>query len=161
MLRYSYKIETVTIDLSILSLYTGSKNRKKTILFIGIIILIALCIVYKLYKDNKELEIKKLKTALSSEYPIIFSANYEKKYIFVYNRETGERKYVARPKMCDSYLLDLKFSHDNRYIFYTVCEVDFFSSDLIYNFYVVDTESKTKLHLKRWENYEDFFGFEW
>ena len=86
MLRYSYKIETVTIDLSILSLYTGSKNRKKTILFIGIIILIALCIVYKLYKDNKELEIKKLKTALSSEYPIIFSAN-------LYNGDKGTYRY--------------------------------------------------------------------
>ena len=88
-------------------------------------------------------------------------AYYEKKHIFVYNRETEEKKYVARPRLCDSYLLDLKFSPDNRYIFYTVGEVDFFSSVFIYNFYVVDTESKTKLHLKRWENHEDFFGFEW
>jgi len=88
-------------------------------------------------------------------------AYYEKKHICVYNRRTGEKKYVARPKLCDSYILDLKFSPDNRYIFYTVGEVDFFSSNYMYDFYVVDTESKTKMHLKRWKNYEDFFGFEW
>ena len=88
-------------------------------------------------------------------------AYYEKKHIFVYDRITGEKKYVARHRLCDSYILDLKFSHDNRYIFYTVGEVDFFSSNYMYDFYVVDTESKTKMHLKRWENYEDFFGFEW
>ena len=88
-------------------------------------------------------------------------AYYEKKHIFVYDRITGKKKYVARPKLCDSYILDLKFSPDNRYIFYTVGEVDFFSSNYMYDFYVVDTESKTKMYLKRWKNYEDFFGFEW
>ena len=88
-------------------------------------------------------------------------AYYEKKHICVYNRKNGEKKYVARPKLCDSYILDLKFSPDNKYIFYTVGEVDFFSSNYMYDFYVVDTESKTKMHLKRWKNYEDFFGFEW
>ena len=88
-------------------------------------------------------------------------AYYEKKHIFVYDRITGKKKYVARPRLCDSYILDLKFSPDNRYIFYTVGEVDFFSSNYMYDFYVVDTESKTKMHLKRWKNYEDFFGFEW
>ena len=87
-------------------------------------------------------------------------AYYEKKHIFVYDRITG-KKNVARPRLCDSYILDLKFSPDNRYIFYTVGEVDFFSSNYMYDFYVVDTESKTKMHLKRWKNYEDFFGFEW
>ncbi len=86
---------------------------------------------------------------------------YEKKHIFVYDRKTGEKKYVARPKLQGGYILDLKFSHDKRYIFYTVGEVDFFSSNYMYDFYVVDTESKTKMHLKRWKNYEEFFGFEW
>ena len=42
--------------------------------------------MYKLYKDNKELEIKKLKTALSSEYPIIFSAN-------LYDGDKGTYRY--------------------------------------------------------------------
>ena len=88
-------------------------------------------------------------------------AYYEKKHICVYNRRTGEKKYVARPRLCDSYVLDLKFSHDNRYIFYTVGEVDFFTSGYKYTFYVVDMESKTKIHLKKWKDYEKFFGFEW
>lgn len=88
-------------------------------------------------------------------------AYYEKKHILVYNRETSEKKYVARPKLCDSYILDLKFSPDNRYIFYTVGEVDFFTSGYKYTFYVVDTESKTKICLKKWKDYEKFFGFEW
>ncbi len=88
-------------------------------------------------------------------------AYYEKKHICVYNRRTGEKKYVARPRLCDSYVLDLKFSHDNRYIFYTVGEVDFFTSGYKYTFYVVDTESKTKICLKKWKDYEEFFGFEW
>ena len=37
------------------------KNKKLIILFVGIVILIAICLVYKLYKNT---EIKKMKTAL-------------------------------------------------------------------------------------------------
>jgi len=96
------------------------KNKRKLIILcVGIIILIAICLVYKLYKDT---EIKKLKTALSSEYPIIFSAN-------LYNGDKGTYRYYSADgkmeKISDYIFTYLQYSDDREKILGFVWEGEY------------------------------------
>ena len=60
------------------------------------------------------------------------------------------------------YILDLKLSKDNRYIFYTLGGGSFMNTcNYKYNFYIVDTKTKIRINVKRF-GYNDYFcGFDW
>lgn len=47
------------------------------------------------------------------------------------------------------YIFDLRLSEDNIYIFYTLGEGSFMNTgDYRYNFYIVDTKTGSRIHLK-------------
>ena len=88
--------------------------------------------------------------------------HHKKGYISIYDLQTGKDKDIIKHFSMYQYILDLKLSKDNRYIFYTLGESSFMNSgDYRYNFYIVDTKTGSRIHLKRFDYSDYFYGFDW
>lgn len=87
---------------------------------------------------------------------------YKKGYISIYDLQTGKDEDIINHFSMYQYILNFKLSKDNRYIFYTLGEVSFMNTtDYRYNFYIVDTKTGSRIHLKRFDYSDYFYGFDW
>lgn len=89
-------------------------------------------------------------------------AYYEEPEIYIYDLKTNKKKHVANQFLLHQYILDLKFSSNGRYIFYTVGDIPFFWDGWYRTkFFIVDTETGNKVGLTKWENGDIFYGIDW
>ncbi len=58
-------------------------------------------------------------------------------------------------------VVDLKFSPDGKYLFYTFGKDPFFPGTPRLRFMVLNLETKQSVELKRWADGEDFYGIDW
>lgn len=87
---------------------------------------------------------------------------YEEPEIYIYDLNTKEKKHVTNQYLFCQYILDLKFSSDGRYIFYTVGDIPFFWNGWYrIKFFIVDTETGNKTGLTKWKNGDTFYGIDW
>ena len=87
---------------------------------------------------------------------------YKKGYISIYDLQTGKDEDIIKHFSMYQDILNFKLSKDNRYIFYTLGEVSFMNTtDYRYNFYIVDTKTGSRIHLKRFDYSDYFYGFDW
>ena len=87
---------------------------------------------------------------------------YKKGYISMYDLQTGKDEDIIKHFSMYQDILNFKLSKDNRYIFYTLGEGSFMNTtDYRYNFYIVDTKTGSRIHLKRFDYSDDFYGFDW
>lgn len=88
--------------------------------------------------------------------------HYKKGYISIYDLQTGKDEDIIKHFSMYQYILDLKLSKDNRYIFYTLGGVSFMNTtDYRYNFYIVDTKTGSRIHVKSFNYCDYFYGFDW
>ncbi len=87
---------------------------------------------------------------------------YSNPHICIYDLVTHKENKLKMHYLHLMEVFDTKISPDNKYVFYTVCETPFFYTDgYKYNFYVVDLKTKTRIHAKKWEWGDEFYGFDW
>ena len=87
---------------------------------------------------------------------------YEEPEIYIYDLNTKEKKHVTNQYLFWQYILDLKFSPNGRYIFYTVGDIPFFWDGWYRTkFFIVDTETGNKIGLTKWRNGDTFYGIDW
>ena len=87
---------------------------------------------------------------------------YEEPNIYIYDLDTKNRNYVNSQHLLWQDVVYIKFSPDERYIFYAVGDIPFFWTDgyrLI--FYIVDIKTGNKIRLDKWENGDMFYGIDW
>lgn len=87
---------------------------------------------------------------------------YEELNIYIYDLDTKNRNYVNSQHLLWQDVVYIKFSPDERYIFYAVGDIPFFWTDgyrLI--FYIVDIKTGNKIKLDKWENGDMFYGIDW
>lgn len=58
-------------------------------------------------------------------------------------------------------IVDLKFSPDGKYLFYTFGKDPFFPGTPRLRFMLLNLETKKSVELKRWADGDDFYGFDW
>ena len=59
-------------------------------------------------------------------------------------------------------IIELKFSPDGKYMFYTVGDNPFFGGSFYRRtFYLVDIESGNKIKLIKWKEEDIFYGIDW
>lgn len=89
-------------------------------------------------------------------------AYYEEPEIYIYDLKANKKKHVANQFLFHQYILDLKFSSNGRYIFYTVGDIPFFWDGWYRTkFFIVDTETGSKVGLTKWEKGDIFYGIDW
>ena len=87
---------------------------------------------------------------------------YDLQKICIYDTEKSKNIGTVRHFSMYQYIFDLRLSEDNRYIFYTLGEGSFMNTgDYRYNFYIVDTKTGSRIHLKRFDYSDYFYGFDW
>lgn len=87
---------------------------------------------------------------------------YEEPEIYIYDLKANKKKHVANQFLFNQYILDLKFSSNGRYIFYTVGDIPFFWDGWYRTkFFIVDTETGNKVGLTKWKNGDTFYGIDW
>ena len=87
---------------------------------------------------------------------------YEKPDIYIYDFDTKNRKHVNSQHLLWQDIVYIKFSPDERYIFYAVGDIPFFWTDgyrLI--FYIVDIKTGNKIRLDKWKKGDTFYGIDW
>ena len=87
---------------------------------------------------------------------------YEYPYICMYNleKEQVENMIEIKPGKGE-YVVDLKFSPDGKYLFYTFGKDPFFPGTPRLRFMVLNLETKQSVELKRWADGDNFYGVDW
>ena len=87
---------------------------------------------------------------------------YDNTEIYTYNVQTKQKEHIINQYLFLQYVLDLRFSPDGKYLFYTVGDIPFFwDGGYRLQFFVVDLEKKIKIKLNKWEFGDVFYGFDW
>lgn len=88
--------------------------------------------------------------------------HYKRPDIYIYDLNTKKKEHVINQLLFFQYILDLKFSSDEKYLFYTVGDVSFMWDDIKQlHFFIVDLESKEKIELTKWKRRDIFYGIDW
>ena len=89
-------------------------------------------------------------------------AYYEEPEIYIYDLNTEKKKHVTNQYLFNQNIIELKFSPDGKYMFYTVGDNPFFGGSFyIRTFYLVDIESGNKTKLVKWRTGDMFYGIDW
>ena len=87
---------------------------------------------------------------------------YKEPELYIYDLETKKKERVIKQSLFFQYILDLKFSSDEKYLFYTVADVPYMWDDIKQlHFFIVDLESKEKIELTKWKRWDIFYGIDW
>lgn len=87
---------------------------------------------------------------------------YDNTEIYTYNVQTKQKEHIINQYLFLQYVLDLRFSPDGKYLFYTVGDIPFFwDGGYRLQFFVVDLEKRIKIKLNKWEFGDVFYGFDW
>ena len=87
---------------------------------------------------------------------------YDLGNVNIYNTELSQNTATIKHFSIYQYILDLRLSENNKYVFYTLGELYSMNlNEYRYNFYIVDSKRKIRIHLKRFNNGDDFYGFDW
>ena len=87
---------------------------------------------------------------------------YKEPKLYIYDLETKKKERVIKQSLFFQYILDLKFSSDEKYLFYTVADVPYMWDDIKQlHFFIVDLESKEKIELTKWKRWDIFYGIDW
>ena len=87
---------------------------------------------------------------------------YDLGNVNIYNTELSQNTATIKHFSIYQYILDLRLSENNKYVFYTLGELYSMNlNEYRYNFYIVDPKRKIRIHLKRFNNGDDFYGFDW
>ena len=88
--------------------------------------------------------------------------HYKGPEIYIYDLESKKKEHVINQFLFFQYILDLKFSYDEKYLFYTVADVPYMWDDIKQlHFFIVDLESKEKIELTKWKRWDIFYGIDW
>ena len=82
--------------------------------------------------------------------------------IYVYDltsKQIGSR--VGVKKRENQYMVDLKFSPDRKYLFYTLGSIPFSPGTLKLRFFILNLETMERIELKKWNSDYNFYGFDW
>ena len=89
-------------------------------------------------------------------------AYYEEPEIYIYDLNTEKKKHVTNQYLFNQNIIELKFSPDGKYMFYTVGDNPFFGGSFYRRtFYLVDIESGNKTKLVKWKTTDMFYGIDW
>ena len=89
-------------------------------------------------------------------------AYYEEPEIYIYDLNTEKKKHVINQYLFNQNIIELKFSPDGKYMFYTVGDNPFFGGSFYRRtFYLVDIESGNKTKLVKWKTTDMFYGIDW
>ncbi len=81
--------------------------------------------------------------------------------IYVYDLASKQiESRVGVKKRENQYMVDLKFSPDRKYLFYTLGSIPFSPGTLKLRFFILNLETMERIELKKWEN-AYFYGFDW
>ena len=87
---------------------------------------------------------------------------YKEPEIYIYDLESKKKEHVISQFLFFQHILDLKFSYDEKYLFYTVADVPYMWDDIKQlHFFIVDLESKEKIELTKWKRWDIFYGIDW
>ncbi len=87
---------------------------------------------------------------------------YKEPEIYIYDLESKKKEHVINQFLFFQHILDLKFSSDEKYLFYTVADVPYMWDDIKQlHFFIVDLESKEKIELTKWKRWDIFYGIDW
>ena len=156
-LLYNYFIDKSNNKIFI-EAYDKHKTDKKDFIF-----------TYDMKEANDNIIIDKSSVSSSDEDGLIDISDdmtkisyYSNSHICIYDVGTYKENKLKMHYLHLMEVFDTKISPDNKYVFYTVCETPFFYTDgYKYNFYVVDLKTKTRIHAKKWDWGDEFYGFDW
>ncbi len=87
---------------------------------------------------------------------------YKEPEIYIYDLEIKKKEHVINQFLFSQYIIDLKFSPDEKYLFYTVGDIPFYwNGSYRLHFFVVDLKNKNKIKLNKWKQGDRFYGIDW
>ena len=87
---------------------------------------------------------------------------YQKPNISIYDIDKNSKININSQYLFWQDMVYIKFSQNERYVFYAVGNIPFFWADgyrLI--FYIVDSKTGNKIRLDKWKNGDTFYGIDW
>lgn len=82
--------------------------------------------------------------------------------IYVYDLASKQiESRVGVKKRKNEYMVDLKFSPDRKYLFYTLGRDPFFPGTPRLRFFILNLETMERIELKKWNSDYNFYGFDW
>ena len=80
----------------------------------------------------------------------------------IYNIETNSKTNVNSQYLVWQDVVYIKFSQNDKYVFYAVGDIPFFWTDEYrLTFYIADIKTGNKIRLDKWEKGDTFYGIGW
>ena len=87
---------------------------------------------------------------------------YQEPNISIYDMEINSKLNVNNQYLFWQDVVYIKFSTDERFIFYAVGDIPFFWTDgYRLKFFIVDVKTGNKIGLDKWKKGDAFYGIDW